>query len=418
MPSNYIGYTPEPWQLKVHTLLNDGFKSGKIIVVKSKRQCGKSLMAENELLRYAINYPNSTNAIISPTLNQSRKIYKEISKAIIDSGVIKKKNSNTLEIELVNGSTILFKSGAQKDALRGITISGILILDECAYLDKDILELVLAWTNVYRAPILMCSTPRQKSGFFYDYFMLGLSGKRKDVISVDWNEFDTSKFLSAEKLELYRNMLPKGQFKTEFLGEFIDGGSGVFDYDDKLWTASDSLMSSGKLWFGIDWANGGNGDYTVLTAFNENGQQVLLTYTRNKTPMQQAKFITDILNTIPKQKVRKITCESNSIGTVYIDIFKKLNPNLVGLIKEFNTSNTSKRDIIEGLQAAIGEGNVKLINDSESKVQFGAYAMEITAGGKITYNAPYGLHDDIVIASAIAWNSRTSNSGNYNISIK
>lgn len=416
--SSFIGYTPEPWQQKVHTLLNDGFKSGKIIVVKSKRQCGKSLMAENELLRYAINYSNSTNAIISPTLNQSRKIYKEISKAIIDSKIIKKKNSNTLEIELINGSTIMFKSGAQKDALRGITISGILILDECAYLDKDILELVLAWTNVYRAPILMCSTPRQKSGFFYDYYMLGLSGKRKDVISVDWNEFDTSKFLSPEKLELYRNMLPKGQFKTEFLGEFIDGGTGVFDYDNTLWTAKDTLLSSNKLWFGIDWANGGNGDYTVLTAFNENGQQVLLQYTRNKTPMQQAKWITETLNKIPKQKIRKITCESNSIGTVYIDILKKQNPNLVGIIKEFNTSNTTKRDIIEGLQAAIGEGNIKLINDTESKIQFGAYAMEITAGGKITYNAPYGLHDDIVIATSIAWNSRTSNSGNYNISIR
>lgn len=414
--SSFIGYTPEPWQRKVHTLLDNGFKSGKIVVVKSKRQCGKSLMIENELLRYSISYPNTTNAIISPTLNQSRKIYKEISKAIIDSGVIKKKNANILEIELVNGSTIMFKSGAQKDALRGITISGLLALDECAYLDKDILELVLAWTNVYRAPILMCSTPRQKSGFFYDYYMLGLSGKRKDVISVDWNEFDTSKFLSAEKLELYRNMLPKGQFKTEFLGEFIDGGSGVFDYDNRLWTAKEQLLVSKQLWFGIDWANGGNGDYTVITAFNENGQQVLLKYTRNKTPVQQAKFITDILKEIPVNKIRKITCESNSIGTVYIDILRKMNPNLP--IREFNTSNTSKRDIIEGLQAAIGEGNIKLINDSEQKTEFGAYAMEITIGGKITYNAPYGLHDDLVIATAIAWNSKTSNTGKYNISIK
>lgn len=414
--TTFQGYTPYEWQRAVHSEFDTAYHSGKIVVVKSKRQCGKSLMCENELLRFAINHPNTISAMISPTLNQSRKVYKEITKAIYSSGVIKKKNASLLEIELINGSTIMFKSGAQKDGLRGITISGILILDESAYLEDSILELVLAWTNVYRAPILMVSTPRLKSGFFYEYFMLGLSQKRKDVLSIDWNDYDTSIFLSPEKLELYRNMLPKGQFQTEFLGEFIDGGSGVFDYDDTVWTATDDLIKSKSLYFGIDWANGGDGDYTVLTAFNEKGEQAFLQYTRNKTPLQQATWISEILNTIPKEKIKKVTCEINSIGTVYKDILKKMCPNLT--IREFNTSNTSKRDIIEKLQAAFGEKTIKLINDVESRREFSAYAMEITPGGNITYNAPYGLHDDIVMASAIAWDSRTSNNGNYVISIR
>lgn len=412
----YQGYSPYSWQSAVHQILNNGFRSGKIVVVKSKRQCGKTLMCENELLRYAINYPGSVNAIISPTLSQSRKIYKEITRAIWDSHLIKAKNAASLEIELVNGSTIMFKSGAQKDALRGITISGILILDECAYLEDDILEQVLAWTNVYKAPILMVSTPRTKSGFFYEYFLLGLSEKREDVISVDFNNYDTSIFLSPEKLELYRAMLPKGQFTTEFLGEFIDGGCGVFDYELDVFTAHETITESKALYFGIDWANGGNGDYTVLTAFNENGQQVMLKYSRNKTPTQQCTWITDVLSSIPREKIRKITCETNSIGTVYEDMLKQMNPKLP--IRDFNTSNSSKREIIERLQAAFGAHSIKLIDDIESKREFSSYAMEITPSGNITYNAPYGLHDDIVMATAIAWWSRTNNSGNYVISFR
>lgn len=144
----YKGYRPFLWQYKVHTAMNDAYRSGRIYTVKAKRQVGKSLTAENELLRFAINYPGSVNCIVEPTLGQSRKVFKELTNAVDGSKIIKKKNESLLEIEFVNGSVILFKSGEQLDSLRGFTVTGLLVLDEAAYLKDEVFEILKPTTDV------------------------------------------------------------------------------------------------------------------------------------------------------------------------------------------------------------------------------------------------------------------------------
>ena len=164
---NYVGFRPYEWQRAViNTVCCDSSK-GKTVVVKSRRQCGKSIMLENILLWFALNRAGSVSAAISPTLNQSRKLYNDIFKAINGTGVLVKKNESLLTMKFVNGSEIFFKSAEQKDALRGYTISGILCLDESVFIGDDVLELVLPWTQVHRAPLLILSTPKYKTGFFY-----------------------------------------------------------------------------------------------------------------------------------------------------------------------------------------------------------------------------------------------------------
>ena len=53
------GYTPLPHQKAVHDLLTNPIDHLKVIV-KSRRQCGKSAIIEQELLRWGINKPRST----------------------------------------------------------------------------------------------------------------------------------------------------------------------------------------------------------------------------------------------------------------------------------------------------------------------------------------------------------------------
>lgn len=167
------GYKPDAHQRAVHLLLNQKGK-GHIVVVKSKRQVGKSLMIENELLRYACTWSGTTSICVSPTLTQARKIFKEIDAALSNSGIVKNSNATLLEMSFINGSRIFFKSAEQKENLRGYTVSGILCIDEAAYISDDVFYTVLPWTDVKHANILICSTPRTRQGFFYDYFQRGL----------------------------------------------------------------------------------------------------------------------------------------------------------------------------------------------------------------------------------------------------
>ena len=201
-----MAYTPHPHQRAVHNAMADAYRSGRIFVVKSKRQVGKTTMAENALLEMAFNHRNTLSVLVEPTLDQSRRVYKEIVRAVEGTPALARKNDVQLEIEFVNGSSILFKSAEQRDNLRGFTVTGLLVVDECAFIPDEIFDILLPTTDVHRAPILLISTPKLKQGFFFRYYTAGMEGNPM-ITSIDFNQFDTSFMLSPEKLEQYRSMM-------------------------------------------------------------------------------------------------------------------------------------------------------------------------------------------------------------------
>ena len=412
----FRGYVPKPWQKVVHeAIAKAGPKAGKVFVVKSPRQIGKSFLIEMELLRHSINYKNSINICVSITFSNCKKIFKELYDGIVDSGIIQVCDKQAMEITLINGSQIIFKSAQQRESLRGYTIknNGILCIDEAAYIQDDIFSTIFPWTNVNHANILMVSTPRIKQGTFYEYFNEGINGSQI-IESFDLSKFDTSEMLSPEKVEFYRKKMPKAQFITEILGEFSETGAGVFDISKDIWLKQ-QISSYDDIFIGIDWGSGTNNDYTVVSGVNAAGKQVLLEKTNSLSPVEQITWITNIIKKIDKQKIKKILCEKNSIGSVYFDMLRN---NLIGYpIEDFTTSNSSKREIIEYLIQRVENENIKLINDKEQYVQFGGYAMEITNSGQITYNGLPGTHDDCVMATAFAFKCiKDLESNNYTLS--
>lgn len=407
-----VGYTPAQHQLDVHNFLADGPGSAKIAVVKAQRQCGKSLMCENQLLYYALNFQRTKNAMVSPTLSQSRKVFKDIVDAIGGSGIIQKKNESLLEISFINGSSIFFKSAEQKDSLRGYTITGILVLDEAVFLGDDILELCLPWVAVHKAPILIVSTPKFRQGFFYRYFVRGSAKGR--IRSFDWQKYDLSRFLNDEQKQELRQLMTKNQYITEVEGEFLDDNCSVFEGFMNC-VLQDSVPYR-KLYVGIDFSNQTGNDNTVISALNENGQQCFLYYFNNKSTSEQLDFICNFLDE-HRNNISCVVPELNSLGTPLTDMIKQrcgwanIQPHI--------TSNNSKNDIISNLQMAFQKQEIGIMNDDEQLRELQFYAMEfLPKSNKVTYNAPQGMKDDICIALALSWKAYKygSTSGYYNIS--
>lgn len=216
----FYGYKPYGHQRAVHNAMKGSHRSGKMFVVKSKRQVGKTTMAENILLEVSINHNETLSVLVEPTLDQSRRVYKEMVRAIQDTPILTRKNDSLLEIELANGSSILFKSAEQRDNLRGFTVTGILVIDECAFIQDDIFDILMPTTDVHSAPILLISTPKLKQGAFFRYYTAGLDPKNENIVSIDFNRFDTSFLLSPDRLEQYRKMM-KPPMET-YLGLYSD----------------------------------------------------------------------------------------------------------------------------------------------------------------------------------------------------
>ena len=403
----YIGATLFEWQKAVTDEICGIENENKVVVVKSHRQAGKSFLCENILLYYAINKKRSTNAMISPTLNQSRALYKEIVNAIVDSGIIKAKNETLLTIDLINGSQIFFKSAEQRDALRGYHISGILILDEAAYLTDDILQLVLPWRNVSKANMLIVSTPFRKDGFFYRYYLLGVS-REKNTVSIDWSLYDTSALLNEEQKKIYKEILTKNQYLTEIEGEFIDGDGMVFS--NILANVGAPREEYQRLYAGIDFGSGNNGDSTSVSIFNEYGEMVFIHYFNDLGTFEQMNVLADDLIRY-KDKLVSIYAEHNSIGNPLTDVLRKALKDkghgvLTGYIEEIDTTNQLKVTMVSQVQVGLEQNKVKLLNDKRLLNELAAYAATYNSKtGNVSYNAPSGLHDDTVISTMLAYHS-------------
>ena len=408
----FKGYKPKPWQKAVHEAIRKGGeKNENIYVVKSPRQIGKTMIIEQELLRHALNHPYSISICLSLTISNCRKIYKDLMNGCRDSGIIDKHNDSLLTIDFITGSSVIFLSAQQKETLRGYTVKGggIFCIDEAAYIPDEIFDITAPYVSVNRADILMTSTPRLKTGTFYNYFMIGLTHQNPKIHSFDLSLYDTSEFLSSEKKEIFKRIMPPNQYKTEILGEFIDEGGNLFNIDDTAWIelgqGNKIVFETGydSLYIGIDWANGKGQDYTVVSGIDENGRQQVLHYDKMRGPNDQIEQIVELLSTrLDPKKIRRIYAESNSMGAVYIDILRERLKNCPFEIQTFNTTNASKREIIESLSVELENNRLRLLNQKEQRTELLAYSMEITKSGLITYNAPYGLHDDFVIALSLA----------------
>ena len=379
--------------------------AGNIYVVKSKRQCGKSFLASLILIYFSLNKKDTISILIEPTLNQSRRMFKDITKMLEGSGIIKNANQSLLSIDFINGSEIIFKSAEQYDAIRGYSVSGILIVDEGAFIRDDVYEILFPLRDAHNSPMLVISTPLFCDGYFYRLFTSG------NCQAYNWCDYDTSMFLSDEKLEQYRNTLSDLKFRSEYLGQFITDGGYVFRNITKC-VINNSSVTGEPVVAGIDWAVGNDGDDTVLSLLDANANAVEFIRLNNMSPVEQISTIVNKLNNLPTLK--KVVVEQNSIGNVYLDMLKhKFSRH--SIITKFNTTNESKRRIIEQLATAFQNESVHIPNDRELINQLQHYAVEKTAKG-YTYNGQ-GAHDDYVMSLAMAYDALTAKSA-YCVSFK
>lgn len=386
-----------------------------IHVVKASRQKGKSVMAESIILKFAIDYKNSFSLYVSPTLKQARKVFKEINKAIKDTFIFSKSNESLLEIQLKNGSFIQFASAEQGEtALQGYTVSGIMIIDEAAFIPDDIYFAVAPMVDANSAPTLIISTPQFKKGFFYDTFV-----ENSDTVhSYDWCDYDTSAILPESKLQYYKKKLPEIKFRQYYLGQFCDiNTESTFGDFRKIlsndiakpWVAKNryDMPTPTDNYFchmGIDWGSGSGQDETAIVIFNNLKQQA---YIEHFSDLDTTQTINRICELIKIWKPKKVVAEVNGIGKVYYDLLRKAinNNKLETALKSFTTTNDSKNRIISQLQVAIQNNDIQLLDDNYQTEQLSQYLPELTKTGKVTFNAASGYHDDLVMANAICFDS-------------
>ncbi len=398
-------YTAKPWQRDVHRCLRDHPKDATI-AVKAMRQVGKSAMIEQILLCAAMSTPGCTSVVLHPTLKQGRKMFKSVVKAFYRPGaqnLIAGANGTDLILTFANRSEVIFLSAEQGEALRSYTVTagGVFVIDEAAYISDEIYNICQPYTQVHHTPTVMVSTPRFKTGFFYNTFVMG----GNNVYAFDWTTYDVRDMLSDAQREMYRKTMTSQKYRSEVLGEWLDLMGSVFgDFGKILSNAYDG--EDHDIFVGIDWGTGTGNDYHALVAMNSKRQMVALDYFNDVEPVAAVERLAD---KIVGLKPVRVQVEANSIGTTYHSLLVNAlrAKGWTGEVVLFNTTNDSKNEIIERLQVMIQNEEVRLFNDPELVSELSTYEQQRTPSGRITYNAENGYHDDIVMALAIALDAMT-----------
>lgn len=395
MPT-FTGYIPAKHQRVVHNAIGKNPK-GSTFVICSPRQSGKSTLIINEILRCSINNKDAVSLSISLTLDAARKLYRDIVKAVDGSGVLSKKNDTLLSLEFITGSIVYFRSGEQRDTLRGMTIKngGMLFVDEAAYQDDEFFYgVLLPMVNVYKADIVLTSTPRFKQGFFFKYYAQGKQGT-PGIFSFNFADYDLSAFITPEQKEAYKRVMPKNQYITEIEGEFLDGTSVLFEgFKERILTPGERTQN---MYMGIDWGTGQDQDRTAISIINSQGQQVYTESFNDKNTTQTVERISRVWEEWGKPS---IMAEKNGVGKPYCDLLKDRKIP----ITEWTTTNQSKNDLVKHLQVAFEQGNITLLPDQRQEDELSYYeATYNPKTGNVSYNAPKGLHDDTVIALMLSW---------------
>lgn len=207
--------------------------------------------------------------------------------------------------------------------------------------------------------------------------------------------------IAPAEIEAARKSLPERVFRQEYLAEFIEDGAGVFRGVTEAARLQPAKAIAGLQYtIGVDW--GRSNDYTVFSVL-ENGsnkQRHIERFTGIGYELQTRR-LTELLARYPGQ----ILAEANAMGGPLIE---KLQAQ--GLpIYAFHTTHASKQQIIDELSLAIETGRVELLDDETQTGELLAYEITRLPGGGLRYAAPEGMHDDTVIALALAWHGAQFN---------
>ena len=393
-----IGFTPHDSQRQmINGILTN---KAKYHVACVGRQYGKSLMAMNLVLYWAINDGPSKILWVSPVYSQTDKVQKELMQAIGGSGIVKSCNYSSNEIQLQNGSQILFRSAERYDNIRGLTMD-YGVIDEAAFCKDE------AWTEAIRPvfmvrgkKVLFISTPKGKN-FFYELFQLGQSADNPNYAAYTGTSYETP-YIDNSEITDAKKTLPSAVFEQEYLAKFIDSGGEVFQNLDK--NCFDAWSNpNGKVYCGIDL--GKQEDYTVATFIDSQGKIVDI-YRANA---QEWTTMTQEIITRARKWNATLMVEVNSIGDVIFEQLKKQWTDT----HPFVTTSKSKNEIIEGL---ILDMNNEVIH-MPSRGLFPHLWDELTVftyeynpkTRSLRYGHPNGLHDDTVMSLAISNYNRKQN---------
>ncbi len=425
IPSDSGIPTPHEGQEKVLAL------PGRYKIAICGRRFGKTVTAAIAAVRKCEDFKNRRVWWISPIQEQSDRVERDVAfwlkERMVSPGKKRKRNSEDDEattallndpdrlkdwsyrvsehaLNCENGSRIEFHSAHTPDRLRGAGLD-LVIIDEAA----DVTE--YTW-NVVIKPMLLerrgeafvVGTPRGKNHWLHNLFLLGRNPERSKTYSSIQLPTTANPLIPASELNEYRLDMTAERYRQEFDAEFIDGVDTVFAGVNDC--VSGGVLKSGrpgmKYITGIDL--GQSVDFTALCSLSCADKHVDGFARFNQMDWSvQEKLILDHLKHFPGPAIVDDTGNGRRIWELLRDSHR-------GHVERFIFTAQSRSEILVGLQLGFAHRQLSIANVPAHVEELQAFAWlgdgEFGGLRRARMGAPSGMHDDCVMALAMAWWAR------------
>lgn len=357
------------------------------------RRWGKSKLAVRLLSKCAMyNFPVG---YFTPTYKLLEGTFKEVS-MVLDPAVSRKHENQFIELE--TGGVVDFWSLDNPYAGRSRKYK-LVVVDEAAFA-KDLWGL---WTESIRPTLTdlkgdawFLSTPKGKN----DFFKLFMRGKQGDENWQSWRMSTyTNPYIDPTEIDEAKADLPEIAFSQEYLAEFSENIANPFGLS-YIQQCTFPLSTLPATCFGIDLAK--SFDYTVIIGLDKNGS--VCYFDRFQKDWRQTTQTILNLPNVP------MAIDSTGVGDpIGEDVARVKNVELVKF------TSTSKQQLMEGLAMAIQKRSITF-PEGPIKDELENFEFEYTRTG-VKYSAPVGLHDDCVMALALAVSKfrKAAGHGHYSI---
>lgn len=379
-----IRANPHPAQLGIH---ND---ASRFRVVDAGRRFGKTRLGVMECMEVGLSAgrawwvaPSYKTALVG--WRPLRRMAARIPGAEVRLG--------DMMVSFSGGGEISIRSADAPDSLRGEGLD-LVVMDECAFIKPE------AWSHSLRPALsdkkgraLFISTPRGRN-WFWNLYQRGLS-------EPGWKSFrfptSANPHIDREEIEAARRELPEIIFRQEYLAEFVDSEGAVFRrvMEAAVLEPLNEPLPERQYVAGVDVAS--SIDYTVVTILDLQSKDMVYMDRFNRVDYP---VLIDRLAALHKRwRLDGMVIEANSIGRPVIDHMVSRG---IG-VTPFTTTNASKQMVIQALQSAFENGDIRILNDLTLIGEILSFESKRSVSGSFTYAAPEGMHDDCVMSLALAW---------------
>lgn len=308
-------------------------------------------------------------------------------------------NNSDHSILFPNGSVWQLKGADKPDSLRGPKPVGISV-DEYgeiaqrhgSKLREEILEPTIRSSGGW---IDYAGTPKGNNDFEY-IRQLGQSGEHPEWWSSRLTVEDTGIYSQKEIDEIKKNATRPEIVDQEYYCKVVDGALTVFRGHGKCIKGNLEEPISGHVYvFGIDLAR--TFDRTAIVGFDTHTNHMVYYKSLQNESWEQQKMT--ICSVLQRYNNAQAVVDATGVGDSFVDQLSRAGAN----VWPFKiSSNAVKRNLIEKLAMYFENSYITYPDIEEIKDELNSFEYEVTPNNNITYSAPVGKHDDIVLAIALA----------------